>query len=274
MGAALAYYTLFSLGPVLLVTISVAGLVWGHAASREAIVSQIGQLIGISGATAVDSILAGTNLFGSGILGAVIGVLGFLFTSTGVFVQIQDDLNVIFRAPKRSAGSTFEFVRQRLLSIAMLIVLGFVLMISLALDAALAAFSAFIGSDGLEFLYLGLNALLGWVIAVAIFAIMFAVLPSIRLRRGPLMAGAILSGSLLVIGKSLIGIYLGRADVISAYGAAGSLILILLWVYYSSQTLYLGAEMASVLHHLNAEAPTTKSRRAERVTSQQAAPLG
>lgn len=249
MGAALAYYTLFALGPVLLVTISVAGFVWGSEASRQALVAQIAQLIGQSSAEAVEDILARTNLFGSGLIGAVIGLAGFLLTATGVFVQVQDDLNLIFRAPKRSASGALQFVQQRVLSIAMLIVLGFILMISLALDAALASFSEYVGFDGLELIYLVLNTAISWCIAVAIFAVMFTVLPNIRLRRRSLVAGAMLSGTLLLIGKSLIGLYLGRADVISAYGAAGSLILILLWVYYSSQTLFLGAELASVLHH-------------------------
>jgi membrane protein len=252
MGAALAYYTLFSLGPVLLVTISIAGLVWGAEASRAAVVAQIGQLIGASGADAVDAVLSGTRLFGSGLLGAIVGIGGFVFASTALFVQVQDDLNVILKAPKRSASGAVAFIQQRLISIAMLIVLGFVLMISLALDAALASVSAFVGFNDVELIYLALNFLLGWFIAVLIFTLMFAVLPSVKLGRRALFAGAVLSGTLLVVGKSLIGLYLGRADVVSAYGAAGSLILILLWVYYSSQTLFLGAELAAAIENESA----------------------
>lgn len=247
MGAALAYYTLFSLGPVLFIAIAIAGLVWGADEVRSGVVSQISALIGRSGADAIDALITQTRIFGSGVVGAIIGIGSFLLASTALFVQIQDDLNAIFRVRQRSAGGIAAFLRQRLLSFAILIALGFALLISLALDAALASFTEYLGLDELETLYFIMNAVFGWLIATAIFALLFAALPTRRPSRRAIIAGALLSATLLTIGKFLIGFYLGRADVVSAYGAAGSLILVLLWVYYSSQTLFLGAEFARCL---------------------------
>lgn len=247
MGAALAYYTLFSLGPILLIAIATAGLVWGAEEVRLAVVHQIAELIGASGAEAIDALLAKTRILGAGVVGAVIGVGSFLLASTALFVQIQDDLNTIFRAKRRSSGGIATFLRQRLLSFAILIALGFALLVSLALDAGLASATEYFGLDDLEMLYLAMNSFFSWLIAVAIFGLVFSVLPTERPSRRSLIAGALLSGTLLILGKFLIGFYLGRADVVSAYGAAGSLILVLLWVYYSSQTLFLGAELARAL---------------------------
>jgi membrane protein len=247
MGAALAYYTLFSMGPILLIAISIAGLVWGADEARIAVVHQIAELIGQTGADSIDGLLSHTRILGSGTVGAVIGIGSFLLASTALFVQIQDDLNVIFKVQRRSSGNIAVFLQQRLLSFALLIALGFALLVSLALDAGLASVTAYFGLDELELFYLIVNTLLGWTIAVVIFALIFSVLPTKRPGRQATVAGALLSGTLLIVGKFLIGFYLGRADVVSAYGAAGSVVLILLWIYYSSQTLFLGAELARTL---------------------------
>lgn len=251
MGAALAYYTLFSLGPILLTAIGIASWVWGDEASRGAVIRQVEGLIGKEGAVAVDSLVATTAMFGSGWLGTIIGLVTFFVTATAVFVQLQDDLNTIFESERKQTNGIIAFIWQRLISFAMLIALGFILMVSLALDAALASASEYFGMTDAEIVYAVANSILSWLLAVVVFGLIFSVLPARRPGRRSLIAGSFFSGTMFIVGKFLIAFYLGRADVVSGFGAAGSFVLILLWVYYSSQILFLGAEFTKAVAHVD-----------------------
>jgi membrane protein len=249
MGAALSYYTVFSLGPILLVAINIAGWVWGRDATRDAVVGQIERLIGSDGAAAVTSILSGTSISGAGdgLLSSLLGLGLFLFTATAAFVQMQDDLNAIFPSERRSSSGILTFLSQRLLSVAMLIALGFIMLVSLLLDAALASATEYLGFDTVELAYVVLNTVVSWFLAIAVFALIYKVLPTRLMRWKPVLWGALCAGTLFILGKFLIGLYIGRADVASVFGAAGSLVTILLWVYYSAQILFLGAEVTKTL---------------------------
>jgi membrane protein len=245
MGAALAYYTVFSLGPILLIAINVAGWIWGRDETRDAVVGQIERLIGTQGAEVVSSVLSGTSIShaDSGVLSSLFGLGLFLLTSTAAFVQLQDDLNAIFPHKRAPSSGILTFLRQRLLSFAMLMALGFILLVSLLLDAALASATAYFGFDSVELAYAVLNTFVSWVLAIAVFALIFKTLPDRVLRWQPVLAGAFTAGSLFIVGKFVIGFYIGRADVVTVFGAAGSLVTVLLWVYYSAQILFLGAEV-------------------------------
>jgi membrane protein len=242
MGAAIAYYAIFSLAPVLLMVIAIGGLVFGGEAAREAVLAQFGGLIGQSGAAAVDKILASASNIGSGIIGTVIGLVAFLVTATGAFAELQSDLNVIWRAKAQSATGFLHFIWSRLLTFAMIAALAFLLMISLTFDALASAASRFFSLQE-EALALGaVNLLASIAMATLLFAFIFKVLPSLHIPWRNVWPGALLTAVLFVLGKFVIGFYLGRSNIASSYGAAASVITLMVWVYYSTQILLFGAE--------------------------------
>ncbi|GAB2176070.1 YihY/virulence factor BrkB family protein [Dongia sp. agr-C8] len=242
MGAAIAYYAIFSLAPVLLMVIAIGGLVFGGDAARDAVLAQFGGLIGESGAAAVGKILASASNIGSGIIGTVIGPVAFLVTATGAFAELQSDLNVIWRAKAPSATGFLHFLWSRLLTFAMIAALAFLLMISLTFDALASAASQYFSMKD-EALALGMvNLLASVAMASLLFAFIFKVLPSLHIPWRDVWPGAILTAVLFVFGKFVIGFYLGRSNIASSYGAAASVITLMVWVYYSTQILLFGAE--------------------------------
>jgi membrane protein len=248
LGAALAYYTVFSLAPLLLIAISVAGLVYGRDAVQGRLVSEIQGVVGKQGAEAVQTMLAHDWRSGSGILPTVIGVVTILFGVSGVFGQLQSSLNKIWEVAPRPDRGIRGFLKVRFLSFGMVLGIGFLLLVSLVVSAALTAVSSYATGllPGLSALFSVLSFIVSLVVVTLLFAMIFKYLPDARISWEDVWVGSAATALLFTIGKSLIGLYLGKSSVASTYGAAGSLVVLLLWVYYSSQLLFLGAELTQV----------------------------
>lgn len=246
LGAALAYYTLFAIAPVLLVVIAIAGALFGEAAVRGEIVGQIEGVMGREGAVAVQQLLEGAARPREGRLASIIGGATFFLATTGAFLELQGALNAIWRVrPKQDSGINFlRVVRRRLLSFGIVVTLGFLLMVSLAVSAALSALAGWIGArvPGFDILLSVVNIAVSLLVISALFALLFKVLPDVELTWRDVGLGALVTGILFTIGKELMSIYLGQSATASTYGAAGSVVILLLWVYYSSQIVLLGAE--------------------------------
>jgi membrane protein len=245
MGAALAYYTLFSLAPILIVAIAVAGLVFGPEAVRGEIVGQIEGLVGRQGGFAVQAMLEGAAKPSSSIPATIIGIITFFLGATGVFLELQADLDAIWRVKPKSRGSFLrDLVMQRLISFGVVLGFAFLLLTSLVVSAALAALHTYMGNafPGGAVLWEGLNVIVSLIVITLLFAMIYKVLPDVKLAWNDVWVGALVTAGLFTIGKFLIGLYLGTSAFASSYGAAGSVIVILLWVYYTSQIILLGAE--------------------------------
>jgi membrane protein len=250
LGAALAYYSIFSIAPLVLLTIAVAGMLFGQKAAEGAIVAEIGDTVGQPVATAIETMIQSASDPGSTILATLIGLVTLLFGASGVFGQLQDALNTIWKvAPKPGLGF-WELLRSRFLSFTMVLGTGFLMLVSLLATAALAAVAAYFTPASLPggvYLWQAVNWLLSFALATLLFALIYKILPDVQLAWKDVWTGAVVASLLFSIGKYLIGLYLGRGGVASAYGAAGSLVVILIWVYYSSQILLFGAELTRVL---------------------------
>lgn len=244
LAAALAYYTIFSIAPLLIIVISVVGLVYGSAEARSQLVGQLQQVIGSDAAGLIETMIQRTAETGSGVIATIIGLLTLLVGATTVFAQLQAALNEIWDvAPDRSQGFMhLLFVRLR--GFGLVLALGFLLLVSFVLQAVLNVIvSNFSGvlpaSDWIWYL---LNLLLTLALVAAVFAAIFRVLPDVDLTWNDVWKGALVTAVLFKIGESLIGLYLGASGVRSTYGAAGSLVVLLLWIYFSAQILLFGAE--------------------------------
>ncbi|NJO80559.1 MAG: YihY/virulence factor BrkB family protein [Cyanobacteria bacterium RM1_2_2] len=249
LAAALAYYTVFSLAPLLLIVIAIAGSVFGEEAARGEIVGQIQGLIGKEGAEAVQVMLQNTQQPNSGgTVATIFGVVTLLFGATGVFGQLQDALNLIWGVQPKPGRGVKNFVQTRLLSFAMVIVIGFLLLVSLVISAVLAGLSNYFGDLFPSFILAGriLNLVISFGSITLLFASIYKFLPDVHVPWKNLWIGAAVTAFLFTIGKSMIGLYLGNSSVSSTYGAAGSLVVILIWVFYSAQILLLGAEFTQV----------------------------
>jgi membrane protein len=248
LGASLAFYTLFALAPILLVAIAVAGIVFGAEAVRGEIVGQLDHLIGPEGARAVQSLLEGASHRRAGVLATALGSITFMVAATGAFLDLQAALNKIWRVAPNPRANVRGFVMDRLRSFSLVVAIGFLLMVSLAVTAALAALHAWLArrSPSILLAWSGLNILGSVVVATALFALLYRFLPDVRLRWRDVTTGAFVTAILFTIGQQLIGLYLGQSGVASSYGAAGSVMILLLWVYYSCQILLLGAEFTRV----------------------------
>lgn len=244
MGAALAYYTLFSIAPLLLIVISIAGLIFGVEAARGEIVDQLQGLMGHQGAQAIQSLLETVNKPATSILATLIGIFLLLIGATSVFAELQDALDRIWRAPKRNMSGIWNLLRARLLSFGMILGIGFLLMVSLVVSAAMAAFGKFIGPMFSEWQTLAnlINFILSFVFSTTMFAMIYKIMPRADVDWADVWIGATVTALLFTIGKFLIGLYLGKSGVTSGFGAAGSLVVLLLWVYYSAQVFLMGAE--------------------------------
>ena len=252
MGAALAYYTVFSVAPLLLIVISVAGLVFGQEAARGEIMIQLSGLMGEQGARAVQGMLEAVNKPKEGIVATVIGIALLLVGATTVFGELQDALDRIWRAPARDEGKSWlKLLRVRLLSFSMIMGLGFLLMVSLVASAALAALGKWWAPvfGGWAALAQGVNFLFSFVMVTVGFAMIYKIMPRVRVQWRDVWVGAAVTALLFAIGKHLIGLYIGKSSVASGYGAAGSLVVVLVWVYYSAQIFLLGAEFTWVYAH-------------------------
>ncbi|HEX8437531.1 YihY/virulence factor BrkB family protein [Archangium sp.] len=246
--ASLAYYTMFSIAPLLIIAVSVAGMVFGEEAARGEIQAQLRELVGQSGAEVIGDMMVSARKPSSGILATALGVVALIFGATGVFVQLQDALNHIWHAKPAQRNGVLNFLRSRVLSFAMVLVIGFLLLVSLVVSAALAGIGAYFGRafPGWEVLWQGLNLLISFAVITVLFAMMYKLLPDTHVAWRDVWLGAAVTSLLFSLGKLGIGLYLGKSTVASSYGAAGSLAVVLIWVYYSAQILFLGAEFTQV----------------------------
>jgi membrane protein len=245
MGASLAYYTLFALAPILVVAIAIGGLVFGAEAVRGEIVGQIQGVVGQEGGKAVQSMLEGAANRGSSVLATGAGILTFFLGATGAFLELQADLDAIWRVkPKESTSFLRALVMQRLISFGLVVALGFLLLTSLLVSAALSAIHSYLGNryTGLVVLWEALNVVVSLGVMTLLFALIYKVLPDVKLSWREVWVGALVTAGLFSIGKLVIGLYLGTSNIATTYGAAGSVIVILVWVYYSAQVILLGAE--------------------------------
>lgn len=252
MGAALAYYTVFSIAPLLLIVISVAGLVFGEAAARGAIFEQLSGLMGQQGAMAVQGLLNSVNKPAEGIVATITGLLLLVLGATTVFRELQDALDRIWRAPAedKNAG-VWKMVRTRLLSFGLIMGIGFLLMVSLVASAAFAALSKWWAPlfGGWALVGQIVNFVFGFAVTVVGFAMIYKLMPRAKVEWRDVWVGAAVTALLFSIGKHLIGLYIGKSSVASGFGAAGSLVVVLVWVYYSAQIFLLGAEFTWVYAH-------------------------
>ena len=255
MGAALAYYTLFSIAPLLLIVISTAGLVFGEEAVRGEIFGQLRDLMGDEGAAAVEGLLASVSEPKKGAAGAVVGTVLLLVGATTVFGELQNAFDRIWRAPAKDKsdknGGIGELIRTRLLSFGIILGIGFLMMVSLVFNAAVSALGKWWGGffSELEILVTTLNFAFSFVFTTAVFAMLYKFMPKVKIQWKDVWAGAIVTALLFTIGKTLIGFYIGKSAISSGFGAAGSLVVVLVWVYYSAQIFLLGAEFTWVYSH-------------------------
>ena len=241
MGAALAYYTAFSIAPLLIIAIGVAGLVFGRDAAQEAVVAQLQGLLGDAGGKAIEELLKSTANFGESVFAIVIGVAALVLTATTAFVELQDDLDRIWKAEPRVGSGVINLIRSRLLSLGMILFIGFLLAVSLLLSAAIAALSSSL-LGGLAVLLQAITFLISFGVVTMLFAMIYKVLPNVRIAWKDVWIGAAITALLFEIGKVLIGLYIGKSSVASSFGAAGPFVVLMLWIYYSTQIFLLGAE--------------------------------
>jgi membrane protein len=248
LGAALAFYTVFSVAPLFVIVLAVAGLWFGEEAARQELFNQINGLVGREGGEAIQAIVAAANKPRAGVLATAIALVTLLVGATGVFVQLQDALNTVWSVKREPGRGLRHFIQDRLLSFAMVLGIGFLLLVSLVLSAALAAMGRFLNGllPAQEIIWQGVNFAVSLGVITLLFAMIFKVLPDVQIAWRDVWAGALLTALLFNLGKFLLGFYLGRSSVASAYGAAGSLVIVLLWVYYSAQIVFLGAEFTRV----------------------------
>lgn len=243
LGAALSYYTLFSVAPLLVVAIGVAGLAFGREAAQGQIVAELQGLVGEAGARAIQDMVEASRKPTAGILATAIG-LGTLFLgATGAFAELKSALNVVWDVPEQGGGLK-ALLLGRLWSFAMVLAVGFLLLVSLVISAAIAAADGFFEWIGVPPAAVQLtNAAVSFLIITALFALIFKFLPDTEVAWGDVWAGAVFTSALFAVGKSLIGLYLGKSGLASTYGAAGSVVVLVVWVYYAAQIFFFGAEM-------------------------------
>lgn len=245
MGAALAYYTMFSIAPLLLIVISITGFIFGAEAARGEIFDQLRNLMGDDGALAIQSLIESVSQPGKSLAATLLGVALLLIGATTVFAELQDDLDRIWRAPERNkSGGIIALLRARLLSFGMILGIAFLLLVSLVASAALAALEKWWNPlfTGWEVIAHVVNMIVSFGLVTVIFAMIYKIMPRVDIRWHDVWIGAAVTSLLFAAGKFLIGLYIGKSGITSGFGAAGSLVAVLVWVYYSAQIFLLGAE--------------------------------
>jgi membrane protein len=246
-GASISFYTITSIGPVLFIVVAIAGLAFGEDAARGAIASQLSELMGRASADLVQTAVQSASGKSSGILASVLGATTLLITASGVFGEMQSALNAIWKTQRRGTTVT-RLVRARAASLGLVAALGFLLLVSLVISAILSGLSSYINAVlpfGALILQI-LNFAISFAMISVLFAAIYKVLPDAKLSWADVLVGALVTALLFNVGKFLIGFYLGHSAVASSYGAAGALIIVLLWIYYSAQIFLLGAEFTKI----------------------------
>ncbi|MDB6067342.1 MAG: putative rane protein [Pedosphaera sp.] len=248
MGAALAFYTTLAISPLFVITFFIVSLWFGATSARAQIFDQINGLIGEQGGKALQAVLGNSQQHATGLFASGIAFVTLILTSTGLFLELQEDLNIVWGVEQKPGHFLRGFIKNRILSFTMVVGIGFLLLVSLLVSAALAAlnkyFTGLIPSATTLWQIVNLCVSIG--VVTLLFALIFKVLPDVMLAWSDVWVGAVITAILFTVGKHLLGLYLGRSTIASAYGAAGSVIVILLWVYYSAQILFFGAEFTRV----------------------------
>jgi membrane protein len=246
MAAALSYYAAFSMAPLLILAISIAGLAFGHDAAQGKIVEQIGGLVGTKSAAAIQDMLQAANRPAKSVVFSIIGIITLIAGATGVLSELKSALNTIWRT--REPGDVQEIIKKNILFIGMLLGIGFLLTVSLVLNAALASFGQLLSGSlpGSEIVLQGFEFALSTAIITVLFAAMYRLLPNTRIEWRDVWVGAAVTSLLFNLGKLGLGLYIGESAVASSYGAAGAILVLLLWVYYSGLIFYFGAEFTKV----------------------------
>jgi membrane protein len=245
MAAALAYYTVFSLAPILVISIAVAGLVFGQEAAEGNIVGQISGLIGRESALALEAMIAAARAPSSSIAATALGIATLLFGATGVFGELQDSLNTVWGVKPKPGRGFIRLLKTRFISFTMVLGIGFLLLVSLVVSAVISALGAWVSSllPLPELVMQAINLTVSIAVVALLFAMIFRFLPDVEIGWRDVWVGALFTAVLFGIGKLAIGLYLGKSSLASSYGAAGALVVILVWVYYSAQILFFGAEL-------------------------------
>lgn len=248
LAASLAYYTVFSLTPILIISIAIAGSIFGEEAARGEIMRQFQDLVGSSGAEAIEAAINNADRPELKNIASLISVGLLLVGASGVFAQLQQALNLVWNVKPKPGEGIGQLIRKRLFSFSMVLVIGFLLLTSLVLNAALSAVSNFGSSllPGFDFLWHIFNFVLSFVITALLFALLYKYVPDVKIAWKDVIMGATITALLFAICKFLLGLYLGRGSFGSTYGAAGSLVVLLAWVHYSSQIIMFGAEFTQV----------------------------
>ena len=247
LGASLAFYSLLSLAPLLLVMVSIVGLVFGRSAAQQQTVQEVQSLIGPSAGKAISAFLQGSRNTSHGVIATVLGLLTLLFSASGVVVELRDALNTIWDAPAAAAsgfGFVTRYLKQRLFSFAIVVAIGFLLVVSLAMSAWISALGALSAKilPGEAFLLHVANTILSFIVITFLFSAIYKVMPDVRIEWRDVLLGGAVTSLLFTLGKLVLGIYLGRASYASTYGAAASIVVLIVWVYYSGQIFFFGAE--------------------------------
>ncbi|MEH2058045.1 MAG: YihY/virulence factor BrkB family protein [Nostoc sp.] len=248
LAAALAYYTIFSIAPLLIIVIAIAGAVFGEEAARGQIVGQIQGLVGIDGAKFLETAIKNANKPQTGAIASIVSVVVLLLGATGLFTELQDAMNTIWEVKAKPGRGINNMIRLRFLSFAMVIGIGFLLLVSLVISTALATLVTYFSNllPGVDFIWQIINFILSFAITTLLFGLIFKVLPDVKIAWSDVLVGAALTSVLFSIGRFLLGQYLGNGSFGSTYGAAGSLVVILAWVNYAAQILFFGAEFTQV----------------------------
>jgi len=250
LAAALAYYTIFSAAPLLIIVVGIAGLVFGQDAAEGRIVHEIDGLVGREGATFIQTLLQNSRRENDGVIAAIVGFVTLIVGATGAFIELQDALNTVWGVKPKPGRGIKGMLRDRLLSFAMVLGIGFLLLVLLVLSAAIAALSDFVGRHFTDTANVAIIQIVNMVMSLFfvtfVFAMIYKVLPDVRIDWSDVMIGAVITSVLFTAGKYLIGLYLGQSSISSTYGAAGSLAVLFVWVYYSSLILFFGAEFTQV----------------------------
>ena len=248
LGAALSFYTVFAMPPLFMIAIFIASLVFNPTSVQTQMYSEVGGLIGKKSAEAIQTAMAAQYETNKGLVASIIAIATLVLTATGLFIELQDALNTIWRVEAKPGHGVMGFIRIRLLSFAMVVGIGFLLLVSLVVSAALAAATKYISGllPGLGFMSVLASDLVSFAVITVLFAMIFKVLPDVKIGWRDVWIGGAVTSLLFTGGKFLLGWYLGRSTTITAYGAAGSVVLLLLWVYYSAQILFFGAEITKV----------------------------
>jgi membrane protein len=260
LGAALAFYTILSLSPLLILAVSLAGFLFSQSTAQAHIVSEIQGTIGSDGGKAIEAMLANAQKPATGIVGSVLGILSLLFGASGVFTELRSALNLIWGVEQEQTSGIVALLRERFFSFGMVLSIGFLLLVSLVVSTVLAAVGKFFGgllpvpSPVLAIL----NFLLSYVGVAILFGLIFRFVPEARVRWQSVWPGALVTAIFFTIGKTLIGLYLGKSSVGSPYGAAGSVIVVIVWVYYSAQIFFFGAEFTHA--YADHELPVTEEQ--------------